>query len=265
MDQTRRKDLASKASPGNPLDIYRPMPFHSSGSKNKQEHTSDGITVLSSIKPPTQIIIDPSAALPASSIPRSNKSRSRPNQLPTSVNQPTTPIDQPIITELNRSVDQSAPTTVNQSAPPTVNQSVSSLIHYHISGGKGWQHVAGYRSSTDIQPLRVIRDGDIYGMSFVHSGLEPIPASSIFICKNGTGDGSKIIDERAVTVLAEIVISDNLSDSVNFTILHGEEVKVSDTVIVKWNSQSSLVNRNDCISVYAENLSGADIEFFIKC
>ena len=137
-----------------------------------------------------------------------------------------------------------------------------SLTHYHISGGKGWQRIYGYVRGTDMQPIQMIKGGVIYGISISYSGIGSISQCSIFLCKNMDRDVNlDVPDENTESVIGVIKLKEEatLTKSINFTLMPDEDNKYA-----LWKSQTVQVNRNDCLSLYAENLSGVNLEFYIE-
>ena len=172
----------------------------------------------------------------------------------------------------------------------------TSLIRYHFAGGKGWQRIFGYGRGTDIQPIRIIRDSRIYGLSFSSSGIGIIPAGSITIHKN-----MRPCKNAAESIISNITISDDIVKPSGFVIFPGETIMIEDNIKINWvikapiksedlTSESEVVNseddhkhgyrrsphlaeipedlnaldRGDCVSIQADNILGANIELFIE-
>jgi hypothetical protein len=129
-----------------------------------------------------------------------------------------------------------------------------SLIRYHINGDRGWQHIHGYNRSTDVNPIQIL------GRSTLHficiSCFKNIPEGYIYICKNITS--RDVLDIEST--ISMISIHEDILAPINITIMPGETV-----CNISWiNSQSSDLERNDTISIYADNIAGCDIDLYIR-
>jgi len=137
------------------------------------------------------------------------------------------------------------------------NLSLISLIHYNIIGGKGWQRIFGYMRGTDIQPIQIIQDSKLYGISLSHSGIGTIPIGSIYICKNRETD--YVPTDNDNYIIGIIRVKNEIVKPINKFIRSNEQDKE-----LFWEIRSNVLKRNDRISIYAENISGSNLEIFIE-
>lgn len=159
------------------------------------------------------------------------------------------------------------PQVANQASQQTTNvcepkecRSIS-LVHYHITGGKGWQRIYGYVRGTEVQPIQIIRPGTICAISMSHSGIGSLPAGSISICKNidiSALDANSPISDNP-SVIGTIRINAELTQAVNFTLTPDEITKQA-----SWESKNIQLDKDDRLSLYADNLSGMNIEVYIE-
>jgi hypothetical protein len=137
------------------------------------------------------------------------------------------------------------------------NQYRNSLFHYNITGGKGWQRICGYIRGTDLQPIQIIKDGNLYGFNISHSGMGVIPVGSIYICKNNKENNIPSNDSKSV--IGIIHIKNEINKPFNKTLMPDETFED-----ISWESRSVELTRDDHISIYAENLSGSNIGIYIE-
>ena len=136
------------------------------------------------------------------------------------------------------------------------------LVNYHVTGGKGWQRVIGYSRATDIQPIQTIKHGMLYAISFSHSGIGTIPKCAIYICKNRMN--SEAPSDESEHVVSVIRIENDINGAHSFTLFPGEVLNLNPETEIIWEASDSEFERGDRVSIYAENLSGSNIELYIE-
>lgn len=136
--------------------------------------------------------------------------------------------------------------------------SASSLTHYNIAGGKGWQRSFGYVRGTEVQPIQMIRAGILCAVSLSHSGLGSIPVGSVFICKNRNGNTATPTDVDD-SVIGIIRIKRELHQATDFILSPNES-----TDTATWESRTNHFVAKDRLNLYAENLSGANMELYVE-
>jgi hypothetical protein len=233
--------------------------------------TSSQIVPISSQVVPTssQIVPTSSQVVPISSqvVPTSSQVVPISSQVvPTSSQVVNETLSEDVET-LTRKVDPYGVTTIEDSEDDNETDIHTSLSHYHVAGGKGWQRIFGYNRGTDIQPLCIMRSGLLYGISFTHSGIGVIPPSSLYICKNI--ERSTIPTDNEPFVIGIIHIDGMINNACAFTLMPEEELSLVNDVKISWIPRYSSDNelwlkRGDRISIYAENLSGANIELYVE-
>lgn len=141
-----------------------------------------------------------------------------------------------------------------QISPPTSVQQVISTVHHHLIGSQGWQKLSGYVNGTDLQPILLLKSGNISGMSLSYVGTKSL-TGPIYICKNF--GSSEVPTESSDKVIAIITFSN--TETFDFTIVPGEKLEKAE-----WKSITNVVNRNDKISVYGSDLTDANLELFFE-
>jgi hypothetical protein len=136
----------------------------------------------------------------------------------------------------------------------TQHKSVT-VVHYSFIGGKGWQRLVGYSKGSDCQPITCLMEGRILGITVTHSGIGRIAPTHINICTN-VKEGEIPADR---TINSVLVLTNELTNAQSVTAFDGDD---ADELI--WQSQGVFLQRRDQISLYADNLIGANIELYIE-
>ena len=144
-----------------------------------------------------------------------------------------------------------------QATPPVLNcLPCGSLVHYNIIGSKSWQRIHGYLLPTDVQPIQVIGKSSIFAVSISYSGIGSLLPSSIYIYRNSLGPVFNPTDNNIIGIIR---IKTEITKASSFSLFPSET-----TDIATWESKTVILSKYDLISVYADNLSGANLELYIK-
>lgn len=141
----------------------------------------------------------------------------------------------------------------------------TNLIHYLITGCEGWQQIWGFKNPSNIQPIQILRNGNLCGLTFSHPGADPywgmemITAQKIYICRNMPDVG--VPEMHLNFVMAIIHINGSIKTPTSFTIIPNEKIIVNNTT-AHWEVISVACYRNDKISIYATNLLDCSLELF---
>lgn len=134
----------------------------------------------------------------------------------------------------------------------------TSLVHYHIIGGKGWQRIFGYTRGTNLQPIIIMKSSILYGLSISHSGIGSIQPGAIFLCQNNI-DIHDNSPESSESIIAIIKIKTELTIATNFILFPNEDNEFASWELI---GNTMKINKGDKISLYANNLSGANLELY---
>ena len=133
----------------------------------------------------------------------------------------------------------------------------TTLVHYHITGGKGWQRLFGYSRGTDIQPIQIINPATIYRVCISHSGIGSIPVGSAYLCKNMVTGVVPTAETEAVVGI--IHFHSEILKPINIILKPGD--KHDD---ITWETKSVQLAEGDQLSMYSDNLSGSNIELYLS-
>jgi len=230
-----------------PTNLQLPQPDYHYG-RQRQYNDPSRREELGQIR-----ILDPSGAKvgPTLPMPKPQKSMTPAKVVPKTI------VSQPVVPKTVVPQPEATQTVITQPIIQPQVVHLISLTHYHITGGKGWQKIFGYVKGTDVQPIQAIKSGVIQGISFSHSGIDPIPSGPFFICKNVNPETP--ISETNPSVMAIIQLKSEIANTTNFTLVPNENIEQ-----VSWESKSVQFKRNDKLSVYGENLTGANIELYVE-
>lgn len=84
--------------------------------------------------------------------------------------------------------------------------SPQSLLRYHLIGESGWKTVLGFKNTTEVQPIHIVKDSKVHSL-VVSSQIGSIPKCTIII----------ICSSETETKMTKIIIKENVEGSLIIT------------------------------------------------